>query len=193
MFILYAVVIGVLAGFLGRGRIENLASVELRWSGAIMAGLVIQLVLFSEAVTRVVGDLGPVLYVASTALVLAAVVRNRAIPGIPVVVAGAACNFAAIITNGGFMPAGRGALEALGKGVPTAYSNSSAVPDPALWPLTDIFALPGWLPAANIFSAGDVLIGIGIALTIVLAMRRSPAARGAQAPADAPRSGAPAH
>ena len=193
MFILYAVAIGLLAGFLCRGRIENLASVELRWSGAIMAGLVVQLVLFSETVSQVVGDLGPVLYVASTALVLAAVVRNRAIPGIPVVIAGAACNFAAIVTNGGFMPAGRGALEALGKAMPTAYTNSSAVPDPVLWPLTDIFALPRWLPAANIFSAGDVLIGIGIALTIVLAMRRSPAARGVESSPEPPRGGAPAH
>jgi hypothetical protein len=193
MFILYAVVIGLLVGFLGRGRVENLASVQLHWSGAIMAGLIVQVVLLSDQVARVVGDLGPVLYVASTALVLAAVVRNRAIPGIPVVVVGAACNLAAIAANGGFMPAGRGALEALGKVVPAVYSNSSAVADPALWPLTDIFALPRWLPAANIFSAGDVLIGIGITLTIALAMRRPPAQQGADAPAEPARGGAPAH
>jgi hypothetical protein len=193
MFILYAVVIGLVLGFVGRGRIENLASVQLHWSGAIMAGLLVQVVLFSDAVTRVVGDMGPALYVASTALVLAAVVRNRAIPGIPIVIAGAACNFAAIAANGGFMPAGQGALAALGKVVPAVYSNSSAVPDPALWPLTDIFALPRWLPAANIFSAGDVLIGIGIALTIALAMRRPAAAPAAESTTPRPRDGAPAH
>jgi hypothetical protein len=43
--------------------------------------------------------------------------------------------------------------------------------DPALWPLTDIFALPNWLPAANVFSIGDVLIGVGVAAVIALGMR----------------------
>jgi multisubunit Na+/H+ antiporter MnhE subunit len=46
------------------------------------------------------------------------------------------------------------------------------MPAPALAPLTDIFALPTWLPGANVFSIGDVLIGLGIALVIVLAMHR---------------------
>ena len=41
----------------------------------------------------------------------------------------------------------------------------------ALRPLTDIFALPGWLPGANVFSLGDVLIGVGVAVVIALGMR----------------------
>ena len=36
----------------------------------------------------------------------------------------------------------------------------------------DIFALPSWLPFANVFSIGDVLIGLGIVAAIVIAMRR---------------------
>ena len=173
MFILYAVVLGLIAGFLAGGRIGGLAAVQIRWSGAIMAGLLVQVVLFADPVAERVGDLGPVLYVASTVLVVAAVIRNRALPGMVVVIAGAACNLAAIVANGGYMPAGRSALEALGYVAPTTtYSNSSLVPDPALWPLTDILALPAWLPWTNIFSVGDVLIGAGIATVIVLAMRR---------------------
>ena len=175
MFILYAIVVGLVVGLASRGRIAGLASIELRWPGAILAGLLIQLVLFTEAVAARVGDLGPGLYVASTALVLAAVVRNWRIPGMVVVIAGAACNLAAIVANGGYMPAGRDALAALGKHMPEGYTNSAIVPDATLWPLTDIFALPAWLPMANIFSVGDVLIGVGVALTIVLAMRRPPA------------------
>ena len=175
MFILYAIVVGLVVGLAARGRVAGLAAIELRWSGLILAGLLIQVVLFTDAVAAVVGDLGPVLYVASTALVLAAVVRNWRIPGMVVVIAGAACNLAAIVANGGYMPAGREALAALGKHMSAGYSNSAVVPDAALWPLTDIFALPAWLPMTNIFSVGDVLIGVGIALTIVLAMRRPPA------------------
>jgi hypothetical protein len=69
------------------------------------------------------------------------------------------------------MPASAGAAAALGKHDPTGYSNSALIPDPVLGPLTDIFALPAWLPFANVFSIGDVLIGVGIVLVIVKAMR----------------------
>jgi Family of unknown function (DUF5317) len=173
MFILDAVVIGIVTGLLLGGRLGHLAELRIRWAPAILVGLLIQVILFTDAVAARVGDLGPLVYVASTGLVLAAIVRNRSTPGIPVVVAGAASNLLAIVANGGYMPAGRGALEALGKVEPTIYSNSAVVADPVLWPLTDIFALPRWLPFANIFSVGDVLIGAGIVLTIVVAMRRS--------------------
>ena len=193
MFILYAVIAGIALGFLAGGRTAGLAGIHIRWSGAIVAGLLVQVVLFSDAVAARVGDLGPPLYVASTILVLAAIVRNRAIPGMPVVIAGAACNLAAIVANGGFMPAGRAALDALDKSVPGSYSNSSAAADPALWPLTDIFALPAWLPWANIFSIGDVLIGIGIVLVIVLAMRRPGQAPARDDGVVEPGAGAPAH
>jgi hypothetical protein len=50
------------------------------------------------------------------------------------------------------------------------------------------------MPAANIFSIGDVLLGIGVAATIALAMRRparsvaSPATDGAGRPAGTPDS-----
>jgi hypothetical protein len=172
VFILYAVALGVLLGFLAGGRPAGLATLRLRWQAAIMGGLLFQVVLFAEPVAERVGDLGPVLYVGSTLVVVAAMVRNWRVSGIPVVVAGSACNLAAVLANGGFMPASPGALVASGKAAPVIYSNSSVVPDPALWPLTDIFALPSWLPLANVFSVGDVLIGAGIALVIVIHMRR---------------------
>ncbi len=63
------------------------------------------------------------------------------------------------------------------------YTNSIELAAPALRPLTDLFALPAWLPFANVFSVGDVLIGLGVATTIALAMRRStPAARPGRSP-----------
>jgi hypothetical protein len=172
MFLLYAIAIGLLVGLVLGGRPAGLAALRLRWPGLALAGLLAQVVLFTDAVAARVGDLGPVLYVASTVTVLVSLVRNWRVPGMPLVVLGALSNLAAIIANGGYMPAGRTALVALGKAEPVIYSNSSVVPHPALEPLTDIFALPAWLPGANIFSIGDVLIGVGIALVIILAMRR---------------------
>jgi hypothetical protein len=71
------------------------------------------------------------------------------------------------------MPAAPGALAALGVGQDTVYSNSVVLAHPALEPLTDIFAIPRGIPFANVFSVGDVLIGLGVAVAIVVAMKRA--------------------
>ena len=116
------------------------------------------------------------IYVASSVAVLAVVLRNLDIPGVWLIAVGAGCNLAAIVANGGWMPADPRALASVG-GAPAGPSNSIVVPDPALAPLTDLFALPAWLPFANVFSIGDVLMAIGIAATIAVAMRRAPISR----------------
>lgn len=172
MFILYAILVGLLLGFLAGGRIAGLSTLKIRWPTAILLGLVTQIVLFTDAVAARVGDMGAVVYVASTLLVLAAVMRNSRISGMPLVAVGAVCNMAAIVANGGYMPAGESAMAVLGKTDPEIYSNSAVVAEPALWFLTDIFAMPAGLPFANIFSFGDILIGVGIAMVVVIAMRR---------------------
>jgi len=186
VFILYAIAIGLLVGFVAGGRPAGLADLHLRWSWVILAGLVVQVVLFSEPVSERIGTLGPPIYVASTAMVIGAIVANRAITGMLVVATGAASNLAAIVANGGYMPAGAQAMAALGTPHPTTYSNSTFIPDPALAPLTDIFALPVWVPFANVFSIGDVVIGIGIAIVIVSAMRSRAAAPVAALAGDPP-------
>jgi hypothetical protein len=174
MFILYAVLVGLVAGMLIGGRWSGLAALSIRWAPAIVVGMVAQVILFFGPVTELVGGFGPPLYVASTMLVVVAMVRNWSVPGIPVVVVGAACNLVAIVANGGYMPSTAAAMAAAGRHVSEAYTNSSLVADPVLWPLTDIFALPRWLPLNNVFSIGDVLVGIGLAATIAVAMRSRP-------------------
>lgn len=137
------------------------------------------MVQFDPAGGALVGGLGPAVYVASTAVVLGVVILNARVRGLPIVAAGAALNLAAIVANGGFMPADPGALAAAGLTPASGPTNSVVSASPALAPLTDVFALPPWLPFANVFSVGDVLIGLGVAITIALAMRSNPAARDA--------------
>jgi len=173
MFILYSVLIGLIVGVALGGRISGVANLDLRWSWLIVAGLAIQVALFSGPVSERIGDLGPWLYVTSTAAVIGAVLANRSITGMPIVALGACMNLAAIAANGGYMPADPGAMAALGRLGPAVYSNSAIVADPALRSLTDLFALPSWLPFANVFSLGDVVIGVGIVVTIAASMRRS--------------------
>ena len=69
---------------------------------------------------------------------------------------------------------GPGGLRQRARRAATRTARSS--PIPVLAPLTDIFALPSWLPFSNVFSIGDVLIAGGIAVAIVVAMHRRPAA-----------------
>jgi hypothetical protein len=171
VFILYAIPAGLFAGLLLGGRLEGLGAIRFRWAWVFLVGLAVQLVLFSDFVTGRIGAAGMPLYVLSTLAVDAAVLANVRIPGIPLVLAGAASNLAAILANGGYMPTSAAALEALDGGMKGGYSNSSLVESPALPWLTDVFALPAWLPMHNVFSIGDVLIGLGVMVVIASAMR----------------------
>ncbi len=185
VFVLYAVAAGLLVGRLLGGRLKNLGSLRVRWAPAAIVGLVVQLVLFSEPGAALAGAAAPAVYVASSALVFVVVLRNLALPGLPLVALGAASNLAAIVANGGSMPADPGAVASLGRSDGGGYSNSVVLPDPVLQPLTDIFALPAWLPLANVFSIGDVAIAVGVAAAIVVGMRGSD--RATDLSSDAPR------
>jgi Family of unknown function (DUF5317) len=171
MFILYAVAIGLVLGVLLGGSVSRLGDLQFRWWPLVLAGFGIQIVLFQDAVAERVGSLGAPLYVLSTLMVVVAVVRNLAVPGIPLVALGAACNLVAILANGGYMPASPSALASVGEAAPVIYSNSSVVQHPAFEPLTDIFALPAWLPFNNVFSIGDLILAIGVVVVVVSAMR----------------------
>lgn len=175
MFILYAVLVGLIVGLLLGGRPSALGSIQFRFAWLIGLGFGIQVLLFSTPLTDRVGELGAPLYVLSTALVFVALLTNVRITGLPIVALGAACNLAAIVANGGFMPASLAALAAAGMHPTSGYSNSAMVADPQLAFLTDVYALPTWLPFANVYSVGDVLIGLGIVVAIAAAMRRRPA------------------
>ena len=175
MFILYGVIAGLVVGLLAGGRVDRLADLRIRWAWLAIAGLAAQVVLFLPTIGDALGPVAPWLYAGSTAAILAVILVNLRIPGLALVAAGAACNLAAIVANGGYMPVSPAALASLGWEQVPGYSNSATIADPALAPLTDVLAMPSWLPFANVFSVGDVLIAVGLAATIALAMRRRPA------------------
>lgn len=184
MFLFYALPIGLLLGFALGGRAAGLANIKFRWGMLAVAGFALQVILFSGPVSERVGDAGPVIYVASTALVLVAVLANLRLPGMALVAIGAAFNLAAIVANGGYMPASHSAA-AVGPDGTVVYSNTRVIASPALEPLTDIIVLPAWLPFTNIASIGDLLIGAGIAIVIAASMRaaRRPSVADGEAPA----------
>jgi hypothetical protein len=172
-----ALVAGVIIGLARGGRLSRLAAVRLRLAPLILIGLLVQIALFSTPLAEGVGDAGPPLYVLSTALVCLALLANLHLPGLPLMAVGALANLAAIVANGGIMPTSPAAAGAAGLSYGEGFSNSRVIPDPALWPLTDLFAIPAGLPLANVFSLGDLLIGIGLVWAIGAAMAGDGSAR----------------
>jgi hypothetical protein len=140
------------------------------------------LILFTAPVAASVRPAGPLLYVASTLVVLAAVFRNLDQPWFRIVALGAALNLVAIISNGGVMPADPAALAAAGlHTAPGIFSNTAPSTGGPFWFLGDIWVTPAWLPFRNVLSVGDVLIGTGaaawLATVMLRARRRSGGAR----------------
>jgi hypothetical protein len=175
MLLLYSIAAGLLLGRLAGGRLDGLTAVRFRLAPLALGGLLFQLVLFSPAVTERIGDLGPALYVASTAAVLVALLANVRLPGLWILAVGAGMNLLAIVANGGYMPSSPEAWMALNglAEVPTdAYTNSALMTPTTAFPaLGDIFVFPRPLPLANVFSIGDVLIAVGAVVFIVRQMR----------------------
>ena len=171
--ILYGLLLGVVIGALVGGRLMRLADLQLSWGWVGLAAIGFQLLLFSSPLGSAMGWLAPFAYVASTAVVLLPVLANIRRPGMPLVATGALSNLAAVVANGGYMPATRAALELADRGHEVGYSNSALVAHPALGPLTDVFAVPAGVPLANVFSVGDVLVAVGLAVVVAASMRSS--------------------
>ncbi len=174
MFMLYGPLLGLVAGLATRGRVARLGVLRVRWMSLTVAALLVQLVLFGPLSEELpgVGRWGPTAYVLSSAAVLLVVMRNLGLPGVPLVALGAVANLAAIVANGGLMPASPEALAALGwTGAHETFSNSALVASPALAPLTDLFALPAPMPLRNVFSLGDVAISVGVAWLLFRSVR----------------------
>ena len=108
-------------------------------------------------------------WIGSYVLLLVAAALNARIPGVPIVIAGIAANVAAVLANGGTMPVLPEAMRAAG-GEHTTFNNSTATTEPHLAWLVDRWAAPEWIPAANVFSVGDVLIAVGAAWIVLAAM-----------------------
>lgn len=151
----------VLAPLLG-GRWSRLAKLRLRALWLFYVAIGMQLVAFPVKALpwRTPDRIGVVLWLVSYGVFALAVAVNFRIPGIPLIAAGLVSNLLAITTNGGHMPALPSALRAAGMHF-TQSRNSAEMASPHLAWLVDRWAAPSWVPWANVFSVGDVLIMAG--------------------------------
>jgi Family of unknown function (DUF5317) len=169
-----------LAPLLG-GRWSRLAELKIRWIGLFYVAIALQIVAFpvSALPWRTPDRAAVVLWLTSYGVFALAAARNARIVGVPLIAVGMLSNVAAILANGGHMPALPSALRAAGLHF-TQSRNSAALASPNLHWLVDRWAAPSWVPWANVFSVGDVLIALGgfvVALAATGALRRRGKAR----------------
>jgi MFS family permease len=147
------------------GRLRNLAGLDLRQTGLLLAATVLQAVITQLHLERGAGVAA--VHIASYLLVGAFVWANRAVPWLWLAGVGGALNFIAIAANGGTMPASAAALRSAGMSTDGAtFTNSGLVEGARLWFLGDVFAIPASMPLANVFSIGDVVLLVGGGLVV---------------------------
>lgn len=182
MMLLVALLCGLIVGWARGGSLVKLAQLPLRCSWLILIALLVQIVAFSPQLENLSWSdrLGPALYISSILLLLLVVGLNLSLSGMKVLGLGLLLNFLVIAANGGYMPVPPENLARAGmihraellkaKGY---LSNSTVLTSETRLPfLADIFFVPSFLPFSNVFSIGDVFIGIGAFILVMQAMRR---------------------
>jgi hypothetical protein len=171
MVLAEAAVTGILLGLVTGGRLGALGELRIRGVALVYAAILLQIGAFPSGVLpwSTPGGVARWLWLISFVLLIGFAVFNRAVRGVALVFAGLATNLAAVVANGGLMPASPDAIRAAGLTY-RMHNNSISTVRPHLASFTDRWAVPDWIPWGNVFSVGDVLIAAGIIATIVLAM-----------------------
>lgn len=176
MILLTAIAAGILAGW-GYARCKGVIwrPPMFRASWLVALGFLPQLMSFYLPYTRkaLPDELASLSLISSQIVLLVFTLVNLRLPGMPILMAGLACNLGVILANGGFMPL---PVETAARLVDQTTLNqlvvgarlSSASKDILLpeaqirlpW-LADRFASPPSLPYRFAFSLGDVLVAAG--------------------------------
>ena len=168
MLLVYAALLIVATVPLAGGSLAALADVRLRGAAIVALALGVQ-VLITTVFPGLSDDVFRAVHAATYGLLAWFLWLNRRLPGVWIIGLGGLANAVAIVANGGVMPAAEGALATAGlpAETPGEFANSAAVGSPVLGWLGDVFAVPEALgPFANVFSVGDVVIAVGLAVAL---------------------------
>ena len=145
--------------------VRRLADLELRGLWVPVVALALQVVITTLAPGGS-HALHAAVHLATYGLIALFLLRNRRLPGLAVIAAGAGLNTLAISLNDGVMPAAAAAQRIAGLHEGAGFHNSAHLAHAALPWLGDIIPWPG--PFPNVLSVGDCLIYAG---TLVLLHR----------------------
>jgi len=166
LIFLAAIVLGAGFGLLTRGRIENLARLQFRWPWLVLAALIVREAILLTPLNSVDGAqyaylLGLVVIVGWT------IWHWRGLRGVWLVTVGGALNVLVIAANGARMPVAPESAGSLNsRGTFGQYTLMGAH--------TNLNFLGDWIrfyPVPGVFSIGDVIIALGLAIVVFLAVR----------------------
>jgi Family of unknown function (DUF5317) len=160
------IALGLVFGVVTGGHVTNLARLKFRWPLLIVVAILIREALLVTPLSRVDGA-QYVYLVALAGIVAWTVWHFDLIRGIWLVSIGAALNLLVIAFNGGHMPV---AAEAAGPLIGTGTIGPYTIMGPG----TNLSLLGDWIrlyPLNQVYSPGDVLIAIGLAVVTFIAVR----------------------
>ncbi len=171
MVFLLVLAAAVVAGLALGGKLGALMGLRLHAAWLIHCAIALQLIAFPVGFLPWTTDdeLARWLWLGSYACLLCAAALNLHVRGVLIVAAGMLSNVVAIVANGGLMPALPKAAEAMG--MAEGHQNSVTAGDPRVEWLVDRWAAPDWLPLANVYSVGDVLLALGCFVLVLAAMQ----------------------
>jgi hypothetical protein len=186
IYMIVPVLLAFLVGILRGGQVRNLARFPIQhaWVPLVMISLQISFVLFPQRNGELFITLRPWVNSLTYALLLAFLAVNRRLPGMKLILLGAALNLAVIAANGGFMPVTPEALERSGHldlivvhGDAAFVRGSKDIVLPAeeirLALFSDIISTPEWFPVAATMSIGDIFIMLGSAWLVYRVLMES--------------------
>lgn len=181
MPLIWAVILGLVLGYLRGGRISYLGNLRLQGLWLLLPPVILQLLIFP------LGNRGPVIpwgtpywHIVSYLFLLGFVVWNWRYPELWMMGVGLFLNFLAIVANGGHMPASGEALRQAGQGSLAQVLEAEArvgnvvlmSTKTRLNSLGDWLYLPSWVPLSSAFSVGDAILGLGAAIFLFRRMAR---------------------
>ena len=181
MILLWAILIGLLIGFLRRGSLRNLGRLRLRGLWLILTALIIQLLIFPLGPQEPLVKWGTnYLHLLSYLLLVAFILLNWRYGEFFIIGAGLGLNLLVIMLNGGYMPASVKALRYAGLDQVAAvleqglhHGNTVLMSaQTKLNFLGDWLALPKGIPLTTAFSIGDLALGLGVILFLARRMVR---------------------
>lgn len=175
MIMAYAVILGLVAGFLRAWLSKRAYQLpQLKSIGLVFLAFLPQFLAFNFPFTRtrIPDSWVPVILISTQVLLLIFFWLNRHQPGFWMMGIGLLCNFAVIVLNGGMMPISPDTADRitipdadvdLQIGQRVEYGKDILLPevDTKLAFLSDRFTTPDWLPYSFAFSFGDILISAG--------------------------------
>ncbi len=172
MVLLWAILLGLLIGLVRHRTLAHLAQLKLRASWLVLLAVLIQILILplGQGAKPLVTWGMESFHIGSYLLLLLFAVLNYRERALWPMALGMLSNFIVITANGGHMPASIDALRAAGRIATVEKLLTDGVSGNVILMseqtklnfLGDIFWLPGWVPWANAFSVGDLLLGVGV-------------------------------